>query len=285
MRYFNYSILGIIAVLCIFPVVLVISISLSDINSIYDFGYRVFPKVFSLEAYTYILTDSSKIMNAYGVSIFVTFVGGIISLIVLSLVAYPLSRKEFKYQRPMMFFVFFTMLFNGGLVPWYIVITRYLHLKDTIWVLILPYVVVPWFLILLRTFFSHIPKDIIEAARVDGCSEYRILWQVLYPMATPALATVALLSILRYWNDWWLSLLFIDSQSLVPLQLLMHRIMSNIQELARSAAQGGIIEVVEFPSESARMAMAVIAAGPMMFIFLLFQKYFVRGLTVGAIKG
>jgi putative aldouronate transport system permease protein len=277
--------LTIVSLACILPLILVISISFSDIDSIYKHGYTLFPKEFSWEAYTYILSDTRVIMNAYGVSIFITIVGTLFSLAVLCLIAYPLSRREFKFQRPVMFYVFFTMLFNGGLVPWYIVISNYYHLKDTLWVLILPYAVIPWFLILLRTFFAAIPTEIIEAARVEGCSEFRLLLQIILPISKPALATVGLLAVLRYWNDWWLSLLFIDNRNLYPLQLLMHKIMSNIQELARSAGQLGILEVVNFPSESARMAMAIIAAGPMLFIFLFFQKYFIKGLTVGALKG
>jgi putative aldouronate transport system permease protein len=277
--------LTIVSLACILPLILVISISFSDIDSIYKHGYTLFPKEFSWEAYTYILSDTKVIMNAYGVSIFITIVGTLFSLAVLCLIAYPLSRREFKFQRPVMFYVFFTMLFNGGLVPWYIVISNYYHLKDTLWVLILPYAVIPWFLILLRTFFAAIPTEIIEAARVEGCSEFRLLLQIILPISKPALATVGLLAVLRYWNDWWLSLLFIDNRNLYPLQLLMHKIMSNIQELARSAGQLGILEVVNFPSESARMAMAIIAAGPMLFIFLFFQKYFIKGLTVGALKG
>ena len=277
--------LTLISLACVFPLLLVISISFSDIDSIYNSGYRLFPKKISLDAYTYILSDASVILNAYGVSILITVLGSLLSLVVLCLVAYPLSRRDFKHKNPIMFYVFFTMLFNGGLVPWYIVITKLYHLKDTMWVLILPYVVVPWFLILLRTFFASIPTEIVEAARVEGCNEYRLLFGIVVPISRPALATVGLLAVLRYWNDWWLSLLFINDRKWYPLQLLMQKIMSNIEELARSAAQTGIVEMVEFPSESARMAMAVIAAGPMLFIFLYFQKYFIRGLTVGALKG
>lgn len=274
-----------VAIACILPLILVLSISFSDIDSIYNYGYTLFPKEFSLDAYSYILRDTSVIIRSYGVSVMVTIIGTFLTLVVLSYIAYPLSRKEFKYKNPIMFYVFFTMLFNGGLVPWYIVITKYYYLKDNMWVLILPYLVVPWFLILLRTFFANIPTEIIEAARVEGCSENRLLLTIIIPVAKPALATVGLLAVLRYWNDWWLSLLFIENRNLYPLQLLMHKIMANIQELARAASQTGIVENVEFPSESARMAMAVIAAGPMLFIFLFFQKYFIRGLTVGALKG
>ncbi|MEK3720628.1 carbohydrate ABC transporter permease [Paenibacillus sp. FSL H8-0034] len=273
------------SIACIFPVVLVVSTSLSNLQNLYTYGYTFIPKQISWDAYSYIFLDSAKIFRAYGISIFVTIVGTCLSVLLLAMIAYPLSRRSYVYNRPLMLFVFFTMLFNGGLVPFYIVVTRYLHLKDSIWALILPYLIVPWFVLLMRTFFQSIPGEIIEAAKVDGCSEYRIFFGIILPLSRPALATIALLSILKYWNDWWLGLLFIDNEQSVPLQLMLYRIMTNIQELARAAAESGIRETIEFPAESARMAIAVIVAGPMLFVFPFFQKYFVTGLTVGAIKG
>jgi putative aldouronate transport system permease protein len=275
----------IVALACIVPLWLVISISITNIQAIYEYGYSIIPRHMNWDAYAYIFADRERILRSYGVTIFVTAVGGLLSITILSMLAYPLSRTDYKYKNSLNFLVFFTMLFNGGLIPTYIVVTQYYHLKDSVWALILPYLVVPWYALLLRTFFTSIPKELIEAAHVDGCSEFRILWGIIVPISKPAIATVGLLCVLKYWNDWYLSLLYIDDIKLVPLQLLLRNMINNIQEIANSAAQGGVLEMVEFPSESARMAMAVVAAGPMLFIFTFFQKYFVKGLTVGAIKG
>ena len=271
---------------CIIPLVSIISISLSNETDIIKNGYSLFPRVFDISAYAYILYKPIQIINAFKVSIIVSILGTFISLIVTAGIAYTLSRHDYKFKNPLSFYVFFTMMFNGGLVPTYILISNYLHLKDTIWVLILPYVAAPWFILLLRTFMQKIPYDIIESCMMDGASEFRIFFQIILPLAKPGLATIALFTILQYWNDWWLSLLYIEKESLVPLQYMLYRMMNNITFLTSSSNQmpPGLNNAV-IPSESARMAMAILAAGPMLAVFPFFQQYFVRGLTVGAVKG
>jgi putative aldouronate transport system permease protein len=271
---------------CIIPLVSVISISLSNETDIIKNGYSLFPRVFDISAYAYILYEPIQIINAFKVSIIVSILGTFISLIVTAGIAYTLSRHDYKFKNPLSFYVFFTMMFNGGLVPTYILLSNYLHLKDTIWVLILPYIAAPWFILLLRSFMQKIPYDIIESCMMDGASEFRIFFQIILPLAKPGLATIALFTILQYWNDWWLSLLFIEKESLVPLQYMLYRMMNNITFLTSSSNQmpPGLSNAV-IPSESARMAMAILAAGPMLAVFPFFQQYFVRGLTVGAVKG
>jgi putative aldouronate transport system permease protein len=271
---------------CIIPLVSVISISLSNETDIIKNGYSLFPRVFDISAYAYILYEPIQIINAFKVSIIVSILGTFISLIVTAGIAYTLSRHDYKFKNPLSFYVFFTMMFNGGLVPTYILLSNYLHLKDTIWVLILPYLAAPWFILLLRSFMQKIPYDIIESCMMDGASEFRIFFQIILPLAKPGLATIALFTILQYWNDWWLSLLFIEKESLVPLQYMLYRMMNNITFLTSSSNQmpPGLSNAV-IPSESARMAMAILAAGPMLAVFPFFQQYFVRGLTVGAVKG
>ena len=271
---------------CIIPLVSIISISLSNETDIIKNGYSLFPRVFDISAYAYILYKPIQIINAFKVSIIVSILGTFISLIVTAGIAYTLSRHDYKFKNPLSFYVFFTMMFNGGLVPTYILLSNYLHLQNTIWVLILPYIAAPWFILLLRSFMQKIPYDIIESCMMDGASEFRIFFQIILPLAKPGLATIALFTILQYWNDWFLSLLYIDKESLVPLQYMLYRMMNNIAFLTSSSNQmppgfknGGI------PSESARMAMAILAAGPMLAVFPFFQQYFVRGLTVGAVKG
>ena len=271
---------------CIIPLVSIISISLSNETDIIKNGYSLFPRVFDISAYAYILYEPIQIINAFKVSIIVSILGTFISLIVTAGIAYTLSRHDYKFKNPLSFYVFFTMMFNGGLVPTYILISNYLHLKDTIWVLILPYVAAPLFILLLRSFMQKIPYDIIESCMMDGASEFRIFFQIILPLAKPGLATIALFTILQYWNDWLLSLLYIEKESLVPLQYMLYRMMNNITFLTSSSNQmpPGLNNAV-IPSESARMAMAILAAGPMLAVFPFFQQYFVRGLTVGAVKG
>ena len=271
---------------CIIPLVSIISISLSNETDIIKNGYSLFPRVFDISAYAYILYKPIQIINAFKVSIIVSILGTFISLIVTAGIAYTLSRHDYKFKNPLSFYVFFTMMFNGGLVPTYILISNYLHLKNTIWVLILPYVAAPWFILLLRSFMQKIPYDIIESCMMDGASEFRIFFQIILPLAKPGLATIALFTILQYWNDWFLSLLYIEKESLVPLQYMLYRMMNNITFLTSSSNQmpPGLNNAV-IPSESARMAMAILAAGPMLAVFPFFQQYFVRGLTVGAVKG
>jgi putative aldouronate transport system permease protein len=271
---------------CIFPLISIISISFSNELDILDHGYRFFPVKFDFAAYAYVLYRPLQILNAFKVSLFVSVFGTIVSVLVMAGISYPLSRVDYKFKSQLSFYVFFTMLFNGGLVPSYILISNYLHLKNSIWVLILPYLAVPWFILLLRSFMQKIPHSIIESCMMDGASEFRIFAQIILPLAKPGLATVALFSLLQYWNDWWLSLLYIDKENLVPLQYMLYRMMNNIEFLTHSSnSLPPGVTAARLPSESARMAMAILAAGPMLAVFPFFQKHFVRGLTVGAVKG
>lgn len=279
------TILGIFAILCIIPIVAIISISLSNQGDIVEQGYRLIPISIDFKAYEYLFKAPKQIINAYGVSIFVTLVGTLFSLAVVSLIAYPLSRKDFAYKKQVSFIVFFTLLFNGGMVPLYIVVTTVLGLKDSVLALILPYAANAWHILLLRTFFQKIPHSLIESAKIDGASEIRTFWSIILPLSKPGLATIGLFILLLYWNDWWLSLLFVESQELVPLQYMMYRIMKEIQFLTSDLSSSSInIDRTKLPNESLRMALCIVAAGPMLFVFPFFQKYFVKGLTVGSIK-
>lgn len=269
-----------LSVICLLPLILVISASLSDERALARSGYSILPREFSSFAYRYILTDASQIVRAYGVTTLVTLLGSAAGLLIMSLLAYGLSRKTFAFRRPLAFFVLFTMLFNAGLVPWYIVITQMLHLKNTLAVLILPYLVVPWYVLLLRTYFMSLPEALLDAARIDGAGEWRIFFQIVMPLSTPALATVGLFCMLMYWNDWWLGLLFIDERGLYPLQLLLYTILRNIQFLAANTQTTG----VAVPAQTVRMALAVLAIGPIIFAFLTVQRYFIRGITLGGLK-
>jgi putative aldouronate transport system permease protein len=273
--------LSVLSLAFVLPLWLVISASLTDDGAITRNGYTLLPSQFSAFAYQYILSDPAQIVQAYGVSTLVTVLGSALSLTILALAAYPLSRWDYALRRPFSFYIFFTMLFNGGLVPFYILVTQYLHLSNTIWALILPYLVIPWYLLLLRTFFAALPQELVYAAKIDGASEWHIFFQIIVPLSKPALATVGLFIMLGYWNDWWLALLFIDDPHLSPVQYLLYRLMTNVDVVASQPQLFG----VPVPALSIRMAVAVLALVPILVVFLFVQRFFIRGITVGSLKG
>ena len=208
-----------------------------------------------------------------------------LSVLLMSMIAYPLACGHMRGKRGISFYLYFTMLFSGGLVPTYILITQYLHLDDTIWVYILPGLISPWYVFMIRTFFQGLPYEIYESAVIDGANEYRIFAQMILPLSKPVLATVALFMFLNQWNNWYTSMLYINKDSLCSLQYLLQRIMQNIELLQETENNGIMLKTSEIPSETVRMAMAVVVAGPALLVFPFFQKYFVKGLTVGSVKG
>lgn len=275
-----------IALFCVVPILYVLSASLSDEMALAKEGYSLLPRGFSLDAYKYILESPKAIINAYGVTIFVTVLGTVISLLFTAMLAYVIARKDFKFSKVFSFLVFFSLLFNGGLVPTYIMMTRYYGVKDSILALLIPYIIMPWHVFLMKGFLADIPVSLIEAAKMDGAGEVRTFFKIIMPISKPALATVGLFIAFTYWNDWYQSMLYIDNTSLNSLQFYLYRIMNNIQYLSSSMMSGNIaMDMSNLPSETARMALCILAAGPMLVIFPFFQKYFVKGLTVGAVKG
>jgi putative aldouronate transport system permease protein len=280
-----HTVLILITILFAVPLLVVVSASFTDEVALAKNGYGLWPSQFSTDAYRYLLLNPDQIIRSYGVTILVTLLGTLGGLLVMTLLAYALARVDFTWRRPISFFVFFTMLFNGGLVPTYILITQYLRLRDTLAVLILPYLVVPWFVFLLRTYFSTLPKEFIESAKIDGANEFQIYARIVLPLSTPALATVGLFLILMFWNDWWLALLYINEASLYPLQYLLFAILRNAEFLSNNANQSAMLGSVVVPLQTIRMAMAIVAMGPVAIAFLALQRYFVRGLTLGGIKG
>lgn len=271
---------------CIVPLLSIISVSLSKEEDLTLFGYSLIPRTFDLTSYAYVLYNPVQILSAFKISVLVCLLGTVIGVLLMAGFSYALSRPDYKLKNPLSFYIFFTMLFNGGLVPTYMLVTNYLHLKNTLWVLILPYLAMPWFVLILRSFMQKIPFEIIESCMIDGANEFRIFFRIIIPLVKPALATISLFTLLHYWNDWWLSLLYIDQERLVPLQYMLYRIMSNIQFLTNSTNMlPPEVQDIIPPSESARMAMAILAAGPMLIVFPFFQKHFVQGLTIGSVKG
>lgn len=275
-------------ILCIAPILLIIIISFTDEKELLIDGYSFFPKTLSFKAYDYVITAGDTIWRAYGVSILVTVVGTILSVFVICFYAYPLSRQVFKYKNFFSFFAYFTMIFGGGLVPWYMVYTQLIPIKNSIWILIVPYLMNAWYMMIMRTFFkTTIPESIIESAKIDGAGEFRTFFVIVLPLCKAGVATIALFCTLAYWNDWWLPLVFITDNKLYNIQYLMYQTLNSIQYLASGSAQFSESSKVlaDMPSESARMAIAVISIGPIIFAYPFFQKYFIKGLTIGAVKG
>ncbi len=276
----------IIGLAYIVPFMLVISISLSSEASIKEFGYNILPKVVDFEAYKQIFITPHTLIEAYKVTIFFTLATTILSLVVMGMMAYPLSRKNCKFRKFLSFYIFFTMLFSGGLVPSYIVISKYLHLNNTIWVYILPALVSAWNIIIIRTYFQGLPPDMIEAGKIDGASEFLIFFRIIVPLSTPVFATIGFNTAVGKWNDWNTSLIYIDDTNLYSLQYMLQRILREAEFLEKAVTEGDVQFLdTEIPTESMRYAMAILAAGPMMFVFPFFQKYFAKGLTIGSVKG
>lgn len=274
-----------VALACLLPLVLVISASFTSDAEIAKYGYSFIPKNFTLEAYVYIFKKPLQLILSYGVTTLVTVVGTLAGLLITAMLAYGISRKDYPFAKATTLFVYMTMLFAAGLVPWYMMVSNTLNMKDTIFALIVPYLVVPWFVMLMKGYFAEISPSIIEAAKIDGASEFKVFFQIVIPMAKPGLATVGLFIMLMYWNDYYLSLMFIQSSKMVSLQFMLYRMMSNIDFLKSAlAAQAGMLSGVQIPAKSIRMAMCVLAAGPMLFVFPFFQKYFVKGIAIGSVK-
>jgi putative aldouronate transport system permease protein len=274
------------AVLCLLPFVLLISASLTSQESIIAHGYSFIPETFSTAAYTYLLERGSDIVRAYGVTIFVTVVGTVVGLSMSTLLAYPLSRSVTPHRNLIMFIVFFTMLFHGGLVPTYLVFTQLFHIKNTIWALILPMLMNGFYIMLMRTFFqTTIPAALLESAQLDGAGEFRTLWSIVLPLSTPILATIGLFSSILYWNDWQLGMIYITDPKLFSIQNLLNRIMQDIDFIHTNMSSDAGDALEQMPSDSVKMAIAVIGVLPILVAYPFFQKYFIKGIMIGAVKG
>ncbi|MBC8080660.1 MAG: carbohydrate ABC transporter permease [Gorillibacterium sp.] len=286
-KFVLHIILSSYALLSIIPFLLVLAVSFTDEKTLSLNGYSFFPEKLSLDAYKYTLAGGGLVINAYGVTILATLIGTSLALLIISFFSYAISRRDFKYSGFFTGFAGITMLFNGGLVPWYLVCTQFLHLTDTFASLIIPYLVNAFFVIIMKAFFrSTVPESIIESAKLDGAGEFRIFFSIVTKISLPAFATVGLFLALAYWNDWWLPMMFVEKQSLVNLQFLLYRIQNNMAFLTSGiASPDASASVANMPAESARMAMAILATGPIILAYPFVQKYFVKGLTLGAVKG
>jgi putative aldouronate transport system permease protein len=284
-------ILGIIFVVTslefIIPLLVVVNASLMSQEGINKFGFTILPRMINLDAYSYVLKNPERILSAYKISIVTSVISLVLYLFMASSAAYVLANKKFAFRRAFAFFLFFTMLFQGGLAPTYIWMTQYLHLKDTIWALIFPILNNVWYVFIIRTFFQQIPRSLSESATIDGASEFTIYFKIMLPLSKPVMATVGVMSLLFFWSSWMPALLYVDDKNLVPLQYLLQIMLRNIEQISRDMEMMPVSygKLDSIPEEPVRMAMAIIAAGPMLVIFPFFQKYFVKGMTIGSIKG
>ena len=279
-------IMTLISVLCIAPFVLLIASSVTDDSTLIREGYNFWPGKFSLEAYRYIFTQSKTMIRGYFISIGTTVVGTVINLTLTTLLAYPLARKDMPLRNLFAFLIFFTMLFNGGLVPSYMMWTQIFHIKNTYVALLVPNLLLSAFnVIMMRTnIAANIPFEVIEAAKIEGCSEWKILYKVVVPMSVPILATLAILVGLRYWNDWTNGLYYITQDRFYSVQVYLNRMLQDVQYMLSSSSSSSI-DQMQMPATSMKMAVAVAGSLPMILIYPFFQKYFVKGITIGAVKG
>lgn len=279
-------VLGILSVVCVIPFWLVISGSLSKQQSIQLNGYRLIPEEFSLDAYRMLFKIPEELIRAYGVTILVTVVGTGLGLLVTSMAAYVLANRKFRYRYQVSFFFYFTSIFGGGLVPWYIFNTKYLHFHNSIIALILPILVNVTYLLILKSYMMSIPESLYESAYLDGAGDLTVYFRIALPLCKAGLATVGLFIALNYWNDWYNAMLFLDEgrRDLYPLQYYLNNILTKAQAMNAAAARSGI-PASEVPGEPMKLAMTVVATGPIVLLYPFLQKYFVKGVTIGAVKG
>ena len=276
-------VLGVIAFATIFPFFILVINSFASEHAIINFGYAVVPKEFSLSAYELVFLNPAKILRAYGITLFITVVGTGASLFLSAMAAYTLSRKDVKYRNVLAFFLYFTTLFSGGLAPTYIVITTILHLKNSILILLLSPMFSVLYILILRNFFlNSIPTSIIESAKIDGAGDFTIFLRIVLQLMTPALASIGLFTALAYWNDWWTAMLYVERTSLQPLQYVLYQILSSVT-LAANIVNN--VATLNMPKETLKLAMTVISIGPIILAYPFAQRYFVKGITLGAIKG
>jgi putative aldouronate transport system permease protein len=275
------------AILTLFPIFIIVISSITSEAALARNGYRLWPEEFSTMAYSFLFSQGSIVITAYKNTIIATLAGTVIAVTMVALYAYAISRDDFKFKTFFTFYAFFTMLFGGGLVAYYMVTRQILNLTNTLWALFLPSAFSPFWVIVMRTFYkANVPNELIEAARMDGANEWRTFFQIVIPLSVPGLATVALFSAIGIWNNFFNALLLVDEAKYYSLQFTIYTTLNNIRFLLENADKmQGLVNISELPSQTFRMAMAVVTVGPIIFAYPFFQRYFVRGLTIGAIKG
>lgn len=286
MKLIAHIVMCVLSLCALLPFILMISASFTEENTAVSYGFEFFPRAFSLAAYQYILYNSSMIFRAYGITIFVTILGTFCSMVMTSLLGYGLS-KDIPGKNFLNFLVVFTMLFNGGLVPTYLIYTKYFKIADTIWALLVPGLLMNAFNVMLvrNYFFTSIPESLIESAKLDGAGEFVVFQRIVLPLSKPIMATIGLMTALGYWNDWTNGLYYLNDTSLYSIQNVLNAINNNIAIIKNMAGSNISVDQSNIPTVTARMAIAVLGILPMLCIYPFFQKYFVKGIALGAVKG
>jgi len=289
MKTLAYGFIGLVALFCLVPFIMVVSGSFSSEDSVRLYGFELYPREFSLEAYNTVFQEPSVIGRAYAVTIILTVAGTCLGLFLQTMTAYVLARKDFTWRNKFSFFFYFTMLFSGGLVPYYILMTRYLGMRNNYLALLLPLVFNVYHLLIMKSYITAIPESFIHAAKIDGCGEFRTLVSIMMPMLKPAMVTIGLFIALAYWNDWYSAMLFISNEKMHPLQYFLYNKVNNIEAYKRilesGAAASSAAAAINMPTQTLKMALTVVVTGPIIMLFPFVQKYYVRGITIGGVKG
>jgi len=285
--YFNtsgYVLLTVLAGACLLPFLLIVAGSVSDETAIYTDGYRLIPRQFSLKSYGIIFRAPASILRAYAVTLMLTAAGTALGLFLTAMTAFALQTGDCKYRNVLAFYMYFTMLFNGGLTPFYILMVRGLHLKNTYWAMLLPSLLSVWFILLTRNYMKSIPREVYESAKIDGAGYFAMFLRITMPLSVPVLATIGLFIALGYWNDWYYPMLFVEDSRLYPMQFFLYRLL-NAARFSEAVMKGANVATANMPKEGMKMAMAVVATGPIIFLYPFIQRFFIRGLMIGAVKG
>ena len=277
--------LTILSILCVLPFIVIISGSLTDNLTILKEGFRIFPRKLTGEAYRTIFRSPEGIIQAYKMNFYYTFMGTTLGLLVITLTAYVISRKDFKYRNHVSFLIYFTTIFGGGMIPWYMMYTNVLNLRGTTLAIWFPALMSPFLVILMRTFITgSVPDAVVESAKIDGAGHWIIFWRIVVPVLGPGLATVGLFQALGYWNDWYRSSMFSTSSETWSLQFYLYDMVNSTLAM-RQMAQNVNINTADLPTQTVKLAMAVVATGPVLLFYPFVQRYFVKGITIGAVKG
>ena len=280
----GYALVIFCAIAAVLPFYILVIGSFTPEEQFYAEGLSLWPKEFVTDAYDYIFKSPRKILNGYKVTIFITGVGTVMSLFLTSMCAYALNRKEYRARNKISFYIYFTSLFSAGLVPSYILFTQFLHLKNNIWVLILPAMLSPWNIIMMRNFVQSIPDSIAESGRVDGANEFTIFISLYLPLMKSGLACIGLMTALAYWNNWNLAMIYIEDETLDPLQYLLYQMTASANYLANAVSETDL-PTINLPTQSLKLAMAIVTIGPIAVVYPFVQKHFIKGITVGSVKG
>ena len=281
----TYLLVTVFCFVCIMPFWMIIASSFATEESIRRSGFTLWPSDYSTFSYELLFRSPDQMIGAYAVTISLTLAGTLIGLFIVSMTGYALQRRDFPYRNGIMFYIYFTSLFSAGLVPFYLLMVQYLNLRDSYFAILLPLLMSPWLIVLMKNFVKAIPHEITESGKIDGAGDFRIFYSLILPNLKPALATIGLFLALSYWNEWYYSSLFLTTKvEYRPLQYHLYNVINKVASLKNSVAGSNVV-ITDLPGETLKMATAVVATGPIILLYPFVQKYFVAGLTVGAVKG